>query len=422
MLFTKQQIIKLKLTKRIIRLLLVILLINVLLGIIDLLFLTLGIYIIPFIIMLSNIINKPLEEHIKRKYLKKAKEKLNYINPLVVGITGSFGKTTVKNFVYSLSDNLNTCMSKRSYNTEMGTCRSILEDLDYSDEIFIAELGATKSKDIEILSKFVAPSIGVITDIGNQHIESFKTIENILNTKLEILKSPNIKTLIINSDNKYLNEFSYPRNINIIRVGKNIDADIRFTNINYNFDKTTFDLIDGLIYPVETKVLGIHNILNIVMAYAVLKTINAEEKEVINKIKDLENPKNRLEIKHINNHTIIDNSFNSNISGFLNNIDLLSKSKDYKVIITPGVVELNKSSKKEHIKIANAIIDKIDFVYLINNKNTRYMKKEFDLKGFKNYYLCDTFKEAFNKAIDSKKPSTILIENDLTDYYLNGGI
>ena len=147
-----------------------------------------------------------------------------------------------------------------------------------------------------------------------------------------------------------------------------------------------------------------------------------DEEEIISNINNLCLPNNRLEIKNINNHKIIDNSFNSNSIGFKNNIDYLSLSPDFKIVITPGIVELKKESKQIHDELAKYLIDKVDFVYLIKNKNTYIMEKEFKRQNFTSFKMVDSFKEAYIISINRKEPSTILIENDLTDYYLNGGI
>ena len=422
LLLRKVQVLKLKFTKRMIRLITVILLSNIFILFNYKLFVV-ELYLIPLIIIICNFIILPIERFIKRKYIKKAKEKLKFINPLVFGITGSFGKTTVKYFLYQLlSDNYSACMSRKSYNTTMGLCKSILEDLKYGDEIYIAELGACYKGDIHELVKFVEPSIGVITDIGIQHIESFKSIDNVLKTKLEILKSKNIHTLIINNDNLYLKNFDYPKNLKVIRVGQNEQSDVLIKNIITSFSETEFDIIYHNKFHIKTNILGMHNVMNLTLAFVLSCLCDVDQSELIRKMNNIYMPNNRLEFKKVANHTIIDNSFNSNVVGFKNNIDLLNKSKDYKVLITPGVVELNKFSKQEHKLLAEYIINKIDMVYLIENKNTLYMKDEFDKHNFINYYICDSFKQAFDLAINNKIQSTILIENDLTDYYMNGGI
>ncbi len=422
-LLNKSLILKLKFTKRMIRLIGVIGLLNIIFMLNPIGVLVLEIYLMPFFIILSNLLILPVEIKIRKHYINRAKDKLDYVSPLVIGVTGSFGKTTVKNFIYQLCKDIYiSTMSKKSYNTEMGLCLSILEDLSLGDEIYIAELGATKPKDIKKLATFVNPTIGVITDIGIQHLETFKTVENILKTKLEILMSKNITTLIINSDNIYLNEFEYPKELNVIRVGQNTNANIRFTNVKYFFDHTTFDILDNNIYHVETNVVGIHNVLNIMLAYTLASHLGINKRLIIDKIKNLEMPKNRLEIKHYNQHTVIDNSFNSNVVGFYNNVSLLSLANNYKVVITPGVVELKNKSKEEHIKLAKHLMNSVNFIYLIKNKNTIYMQDEFIKNHFTNYHLCDSFDMAFKNALKNEKPSTILIENDLTDYYMNGGI
>ena len=348
---------------------------------------------------------------------------LNYVNPLKIGITGSFGKTTTKHFMYHLlNESFQVAVSPKSYNTEMGICKSIRENLSYTYEIYIAELGATIPKDIEKLTKLVNVDIGVITDIGLQHLETFKTIDNILKTKLEILQSQNIKVLIINNDNDYLRNYEYPNNIEIIKVGTTKESDIYAQNINLNFTNSEFDIMLDKPLHVKVPIVGKHNIINILLAVAVCHYLKLDIYTLIDKIESLKPTSHRLEFKKHGIHTIIDNSFNSNYSGFLNDIDLLSHARNFKIIITPGLVELNDLRQTIHKNIASYLKDKVDFVYLINNTNTLYMQEEFKRILFHNYIIVDTFIEAYNLAISTQEESTILIENDLTDYYLNGGI
>ena len=420
--FNKKTILKLKFTKRLLRLIILIIASQVFVLINPILYLVIELYFTPFILIIINTLLIPLETLINKKYIKKAKKKLTSINPLVIGITGSFGKTTVKNFIYQMLSNYQVSKSRKSYNTEMGIGKSISLDLQAFDEVYISELGATKPKDIEKLTNLLNPTICIITDIGKQHLDSFKTIDNILKTKLEIIKSNKIEVLIINGDNTYLNEFNYPKDLKVIRVGKDKNFDVYYENENFGFSKTSFDLSSKKKYHINTKIVGKHNIINILISFAACRYLKMDEEQIISNINNLCLPNNRLEIKNINNHKIIDNSFNSNSIGFKNNIDYLSLSPDFKIVITPGIVELKQESKQIHDELAKYLIDKVDFVYLIKNKNTYIMEKEFRRQNFTNFKMVDSFKEAYIISINRKEPSTILIENDLTDYYLNGGI
>lgn len=421
--FNRKTILKLKITKRMIRLILLITIIQLVILIKPLLIVTIEIFMTPLIIVICNIVLSPIEYLIKKHYIKKSKKKLLLIDPLCVGITGSFGKTSTKHFCYELlKDNYLTTCSPKSYNTPMGLCKSINENLNFGDEIYIAEMGATKPKDIEKLINLVNVDIGIITDIGIQHLESFKTIENILKTKLEILKSNNLKTLIINNDNEHLKKYQYPNNVNIVRVGTDLTSDIVISNIVLTINNIEFDILLDKLYHIKTNIIGKHNVLNIGISITLAFYLGIDINEIIEKLKSLESVSHRLEIKYIGQHKIIDNSFNSNIKGFKNNIDLLALSKEFKILITPGIVELKLKTKEIHQELARYINNKIDYVYLIDNPNTNYMKDEFIKIGFVNYIIVDSFTNAFKLAVKTNQASTILIENDLTDYYMNGGI
>ena len=160
------------------------------------------------IILLANFINSPIEFLVRKRYIDSAKKILNEMpNLLVIGITGSYGKTSMKNFLYSvLSEKYEVLKTPKNYNTTMGVVKTIREELKPTHQIFLCEMGATKLGDIKEICDIVNPKLGVITSIGPQHLESFKNIENVIKTKFELADSveKNGGTIFLNYDNEFI--------------------------------------------------------------------------------------------------------------------------------------------------------------------------------------------------------------------------
>lgn len=375
---------------------------------------------LPFIIELSGLINIPIEKKITNYYKQVTFEKLKRINPLIIGVTGSFGKTTTKNIIHSIIyRSYYTYSTPKSYNTPMGISKAVSKMNDLT-EVFISELAATKTNDIKELVDFVKVDIGIITDIGYQHMESFKTIENVLQTKLEILASTNLKQLIINNDNQYLKEHIYPENIEIIRVGINNDSDYMAKNIILTNNGLSFDVYNKeiFLFKVDTILLGRHNIYNLLFGIVVGRLLNISVEEIKRNIRNLKPVDNRLSIKNIGKIQIINDAFNSNIKGFINAIEILKYSKNKKILITPGLVDLGELLEEMNREISKYLIEGIDYIYLVENKSSKYLQEYFQQTGFKSFEVVSSFQKAYKKAINKYEESTILIENDLPDNYL----
>lgn len=432
-LFLKEKyIIKLKITKRIIRLLItyfltMILLILVIPKEIHLETLLLTFIINPFYLIFINYINLPLELIIKKHYKKKAKIKLeNHPNLCKISITGSYGKTSTKNILTKILENKYICLkTPKSYNTIMGISKVINTDLNSTTEIFITEMGAYRINEIKEMTKMIKPSIGIITDVGYQHMDTFKTIENVVKAKTELadyIEENNL--MIINGDNEYLKNRQYKTRT--IFYGFNEENEILAKNIKIENGIMTFDIYQNseFILEIKTKLLGMHNIKNILACFGVIKNlekynINITNQEFQKTISTITPIKHRLSYEKIDNIHIYDDSYNSNLVGFKNSIDVLKKVPLKKVIITPGIVDCGKMTKEINEKIAVEIEKVFNDIYLIDNYSSKFIYKK--ISKDKNIKLCPSFKDAYLEVLSKYKKEEIclLIENDLPDNFLN---
>ena len=278
--------------------------------------------------IIANFINTPIEALNRKRYINQAKEKLKQMPDLIViGITGSYGKTSVKNYLCRmLSSKYNVFATPKNYNTTMGIVKTIREDLKPIHQIFICEMGATKPNDIKEICSIVKPQIGVITSIGPQHLESFKSIDNIIKTKFELADSvkSNNGVMFLNYDNKYIannkvemKSYTYGiENETLDYNSFNLESSPK--GLTFNFKNSNSENIQF-----KTKIIGRHNIVNLTAAIGVSNYLGISFNSLIPIIKNLKNVEHRLELINHGRLNIIDDSYNSNPISFKSAIETL---------------------------------------------------------------------------------------------------
>lgn len=378
------------------------------------------------LVILVNILNKPIEKLVQEKFVIKAKKKLKQMKNLkVIGVTGSYGKTSTKYIVSTiLNQKYNILKTPASFNTKMGIVRTINEHLKPTDQIFVCEMGADEVGEIKELCKLVHPSIGMITSIGPQHLETFGSLENIKKTKFELvdaLTEEGIAILNYNDENVKSvntdkNKVTYGTESSCEYYAKNIDI----TEFGSNFIIHTKD---GTDIEVTTKLLGEHNIINIVGAVAIAKELGLTDKEIQLGIKMLKPIEHRLELKqHANGTIIIDDAYNSNTKGAQMAVEVLGRFKNKKrILVTPGIVELGDKTYEYNKTFGMQAAENCDYAILVGKKQAKPIFDGLVEKGFKeeDIFIVDNFEMAMKKMNELMDSNTvILLENDLSDNYL----
>lgn len=380
----------------------------------------------PIICIIANFINSPIELLIHKKYIRQAKKILQSMpNLIVIGVTGSFGKTSVKNFLYkTLSTKYEVLMTPKNYNTTMGVVKTIRENLKPFHQIFICEMGATNVGDIKEICDIVNPKIGIITAIGPQHLENFKTMDNLIKTKFELADSVlnNNGTIFLNYDNEYLNKQEVYSNF--------ISYGINNKNLNYNaYDLSSsskglsFKMIDSKNNEVifKSKVIGKHNIVNMAGAIAVSNHLGINLNSLVPSIRKIESVKHRLELISNDNFTIIDDSYNSNPVSAKSALDTLSEFEGTKIIITPGLIELGENEEKYNFEFGQAITNVCNYIFLVGHQHSKPVFDGILSKKFskKNVFVVNSPQEAMKNILNLniKGNITVLLENDLPDNY-----
>ncbi len=380
--------------------------------------------LVPVLILLANLINKPMEKGVNLRYTLEAKRMLASCPDLeTVGITGSYGKTGVKFYLYTiLRAWTDTLVTPESYNTPMGIVKTVRASLRSYHKIFLCEMGAKWVGDIKELCDIVHPKHGVITALGDQHLESFGSVENIIKTKYELADAlPEDGRLYVNWDNERIRE--NPPKHAFIKYGFREDADYRCSDFTVTPQGSTFKVHapDGSVTDFETKLLGAHNVLNITGAIAVANGFGMPLDEMRLYVRRIEAVPHRMQLIDKGGCTIIDDAFNSNPAGCAAALGTLSKMDGLRVLVTPGMVELGEKEAELNREFGRQAAESCDKIFLIGEKQTAPIAEGVRDKGFpeKDLYIYEDFGEAMKKvyAIGSEKRKIILLENDLPDNY-----
>lgn len=376
---------------------------------------------ISILISLCHYLLLPIEILIQKFYVEKARRKLAKIDIIKIGITGSFGKTSTKNILTAiLEKQYKVCSTPKNYNTLMGITKTIVYDLDDHD-IFIAEMGARHKGDIENLAKFVRPQYGIITSIGPMHLETFKNLKTIEETKNELpMNLAENGIMVFNGDSPSSKKL-FDRFVGNKYLTCSSDAFAYAKNIDYGINGASFELvIDGHCKRIQTKLLGKFNIDNIVTASTVGYLLNISLEDIAGAVKSLAPPKHRLEIIRNNYCTILDDSYNSNEIGFSQALEVLGKFKGLKIVVTPGIIELGSAQSKVNFTIGGLIADVADYIIIMNDENKNYLLSGAIAHNFPRDKIFFASNRAKQQEILERlmmKDCVVLFENDLPDNY-----
>ena len=378
-------------------------------------------------VLLSIYINTPVEKLVGYYYKSKAKSKLRSMNNLkVIGITGSYGKTSSKNILNDiLNIKYNSMPTPKNYNTPFGLMITINNYLDKFTDVFIAEMGACQEYDIDELCKLVKPKYGIITKIGIAHLATFGSREKIQKTKFELIENlPNDGIGILNGDDEWQRSYKIKNNCKIKWIGiDSTDVDVRATDITLSPEGTKFNVIikgDSNKYEFQTKLLGYANIYNILAGIALGLEFGMTIEQLkagVSKVKAVEH---RLELKKQGDITIIDDAYNSNPDGAKMALDVLKMMPGKHIVVTPGMIELGKEEYIKNKEFGVQIADSADEVILVGKEKTKPIYdglKENNFKENKIHIINDVL-IAFDLIQKLKEKETyVLLENDLPDIF-----
>lgn len=385
---------------------------------------------IPLMIVLANLILMPYEARIQKGFWNEAHTKLLSLKPTIIGVTGSYGKTSVKHILgHILSSFAPTLSTPGSVNTPMGISRVVREDLGPHHKFFLCEMGAYGPGSIARLCRLAPPDLAIITAIGPAHYERFKSLEAVAITKFELAQSVlerGGKVIVTESvlESDYAKDFYERHREHFLVVGDGPGCALQVgepkqsavgVDIEVIWEKKTFAL--------HSHLYGRHHALNLAVAFAAACTLGIPPDDAAMAIGSAPQISHRLEVKRqVNGPILIDDAYNSNPLGFMNGLeilDLLRQGAGRRILVTPGMVELGTAHEKEHQKVGLFAGAHVDVLLAVLPERIGALVDAYrQANPSGTVILCANFTEARNWLGANAKPEdVVLLENDLPDLY-----
>jgi len=370
-----------------------------------------------------NVLVSLFENLNNQKYIKKATLQLAASPIYKIGITGSYGKTSVKNILAQmLAQKYKVLSTPENYNTPLGICRTLQGQNLNNFDIFIAEMGARYKGDIKELAQIVRPNASIITGIAPQHLATFKSIENIVKEKGELAQAT-LEYCVFDADNPYSKDIIKRSSCKsgTVSISDNTGAQVFAKNIRFDNNTTYFDIefIDKTrIANCATLLLGAHNITNILLAATLAKFLGVEAAALKKAIASLAPVPHRLQLApNSRGITIIDDTYNANLEGVKSAYKALELFEGRKVVFAQGIADAGKLSAKINIEVGKLLAEVADIV-MLTGSNSTYIEQGLLQNGFNasRIYRYASFKEAkenFSKVL--AKGDVFLLQNDLID-------
>lgn len=307
------------------------------------------------VVCLANLISKCWETPINNSYIKKAQKKLTSLNLTVVGITGSYGKTSAKNILaHLLQGDFKVTATPSSYNTPLGIAKTVNNATLENGGVLIAEMGARNKGDIAALCKLCPPDYSLITGICPQHLESFKTIENVIATKGEIIAATKKICFIADDCAEKFKDIAGEK-----------QACGCVSDVVADSEGTSFTItLGGESARAKCKLLGEHNAYNIGLCARLAYEMGVSVENIVNRIATLEFTEHRLQHILSNGVHILDDGYNSNVVGARAALKVLRSFGGKKIVVTPGLVELGVLEESENEALGAELVG-LDSVILV---------------------------------------------------------
>lgn len=367
-------------------------------------------FLVSLIVLLVGIPFKFAKKHVIKKATKKIKSLKNL---KVIGITGSYGKTSTKEFLYDiLKKEFKVVKTPKNVNVDIGVARTVLSDLDEDTEIFIVEMGAYKKQEIDDTCGIVRPSMGILTGINEQHLSLFGSIENTIKAKGELLASlPKDGVAIVNWDNENCHKAAKLSNADeIVKYGVEGERDVKATGIEQDGALLKFNVhIGEESEKFEVGVLGKHYVQNLLGTIYCAHRLGLSLKEISQYVRSCRVVEQSLELfDGKDDIRVLDDSYNSNPDGFIAALKTAKALGAKRVIlVTMGMLELGKKSDALHRKVAKVIKKVCDKVFVTSQDAFRIFSEDLE-----DVQIVEDHKELI-KRLDKevKKGDLILFEN-----------
>ncbi len=367
--------------------------------------------------ILGVICSIPFASYHRRKTILKAKKLAKNSNTVFIGITGSFGKSSVKEFLYEfLKTKYSVQKTSGNRNTNIGVSMEVVEKMKRRPKFFIIEMGAYKIGEIEAICDIVKPKYGILTGIGNQHMDIFGSLENLVYAKSELVSSlPEDGIAVVNIETGFEEDIFKNVKARKITYGKKENSDFRIVEINYR-KRLTFVKFekDSKEYIFTTALLGKHHVFNLIGSVALALELGISYDDIVKAIAKIEPMPGKLSLHTgLNGSAIFNDGYNSNLHGFLSALDVLkSFDAEKKYVFSYGMFELGKERKEAYKKVVEKLDEYNIVLFTLDSKFTKF--------GSKNVFLKKSEKEVldFLKKNLSKK-DILLLQGRCSEDFLN---
>ncbi len=391
--------------------------------------------VVPELLGLANLMLGPVQKLDNGRFERRARRKLREVAPLVIGITGSYGKTTTKGCVAQVADLLGPALpTPASFNSYLGVVRTINENLRPNHRTFVVEMGAYRRGDIAELCRLVEPKIGILTAIGPAHLERFGSLEETGRAKGELGEAlPADGTFITRADDERCRAAAErtPATVRLFAPEPHPDAVVWAEDVSLRDGRTHFQLClrsEGEVVrvAVKAKLLGKHNVANLAAAGLVGVELGLAPDQIARALGQVSPPEHRLStiVNRAAGIVVIDDAYNSNPSGAAAALEVLATHPGRRrVLVTPGMVELGDQQDAENERFGAAAAAICDVVVLVGEEQTLPVRRGLEGAGFPDQGLrvvADSGGAQRLLAESSRSGDVILFENDLPDLYQRG--
>jgi len=369
----------------------------------------------PLIVSFIILLFQPVTVFMRNRIIKKAiKKRESLENLLVIGITGSYGKSSTKEFLkFLLSQEFKTVSTEKNENSEVGISQCILNEIKEDHEIFICEMGAYNRGGIRFLCDIAKPKIGVLTGINNQHMSTFGSQNNIVKAKFELIDSlPAEGLAVLNWDSELIRD-NFKSSINNIKYSVSEKQDIWAEDIKGGKEGISFKLLfkTGESYDLNLGINGVQNVSNILAAVAVAKKLGMENEAIVGRLKEIDSSIGGMRFKKFNGFDVVDATYSSNFNGVISHLDYLKNWEGRKILVMPCQIELGSDGRKTHEEIGRKIGEICDLAIITSRDYLKDLRKGSGMKKDKMVFM-DNGEKIFKKICSfAKEGDVVLLES-----------
>jgi UDP-N-acetylmuramoyl-tripeptide--D-alanyl-D-alanine ligase len=328
----------------------------------------------PLVVSGIVLLFQPAAYLLRDRIIRRAAARMkDFPGLLVIGITGSYGKTSTKELLAAiLSQRFKVAKTREHRNSEIGVALSVLNDLKPEHEVFVVEMGAYNKGGIRLLCDIVKPKMGILTGINQQHLATFGSLDNIISAKYELIGSlPKDGTAFFNGNNKHCRKLYEKTEIakKIVFFPSRNEDDIFVEDVRERKETVSFRASDakGDSADFTIKTIGVHNLENLMLAISCAHYLGMGIQEIASAVSKINSFQTGMKVvSGIGRFDVIDSTYSANPSGVMAHLEHLKLWRGKKVVVMPCLIELGEASEDVHREIGKKIGEVCDLAFIVN--------------------------------------------------------